>query len=213
MKILHIIPSAFSYFDDIKEKAMSLAGKQKELGFSVEAFTVQYNGLTPKQMAESSLQAPLLHFSGVYSADELISQLADFDIIHFHAPFLGIVGKICSLLKNMAYKSKIVVSYWRKPIINDLFSVYIFLYNCFYIPRLSVLSDAQLLMETGGAKLFSIEKWIKNSENIIDFNNDNNIQVINNYIPLTPDGNRIKLDIRNKEAVVCLSVYNKLIHN
>lgn len=210
MKILHIIPSAFDYFNDIKEKAMSLAEKQKELGFSVEAFTVQYHGLTPKQTAEGSLQAPLLHFSGVYNTEEVISELSDFDIIHFHAPFLGIVGKICSLLKSKANKSKIVISYWRNPIINDLFSVYIYLYNRFYIPRLSALSDAQMFMGADGSRMADIKKWIKNVNNITDFGDE---KAVNNNIPLTPDGNRIKLDIRNKEAIICLSVYNNLINN
>lgn len=210
MKILHIIPSAFSYFDDIKGKAMSLAEKQKELGFSVEAFTVQYQGFTPKQAAESSLQAPLLHFSGVFDAEEVISQLHYFDIIHFHAPFLGIIGKICGLLKNKASKSKIVISYWRDPIINDIFSVYIYLYNRFYVPKLSVLSDAQMFMEANDCSLVDIKRWIKNPNNVLNFGDE---QTINNNIPLTPDANRIKLDIRNKEAVACLSIYNKLINS
>jgi hypothetical protein len=208
MKILHIIPAGFNYFDDIKKNAMELAEKQKERGFTVEAFTIQYHGFTAKQSANTFKNTPLMIYSGVFKEQDVMSQLSGYDIVHFHAPFFGIIGKICRMLKHERQNYKIVISYWRNPIISDIFSIFIFIYNRYYIPILSSLSDAQIFLPIGSCA--RISKWLKNTDNIIDFfdspNNADNI-------PLTPAENSLKLDIVNMRVEACINIYNKLINN
>jgi hypothetical protein len=101
-----------------------------------------------------------------------------------------------------------VISYWRNPIISDIFSIFIFIYNRYYIPILSSLSDAQIFLPIGSCA--RISKWLKNTDNIIDFfdspNNADNI-------PLTPAENSLKLDIVNMRVEACINIYNKLINN
>ncbi|EKD42976.1 MAG: hypothetical protein ACD_72C00515G0006, partial [uncultured bacterium] len=46
MRVLHIIPSAFDYFDDIRSEAFKMIDAEIEMGIDAEAMTLEYGAPT-----------------------------------------------------------------------------------------------------------------------------------------------------------------------
>lgn len=141
MKVLHIIPSAFDYFNDIRATAFSLVGKLPGFGIEADAFTLQYGSASREERGEVAAKAPTQHFLGLTSVAELIVALNDYDLVHMHCPFLGAAGKIITW-KREHPKIPLVATFHRRVITPDFFSLGIVWYNRYYLPRLFAVADA-----------------------------------------------------------------------
>jgi hypothetical protein len=210
MKIIHIIPAAFHYFDDIRDGAMALAEKQRELGHEVVAYTLQYGTVTSGQNKQIGRLAPLLNFGGVYRGETVVNELNDFDVVHLHAPFLGLAGKILAW-KNLNSKKRLVITYWRYILPVDLFSYFIVFYNRYYLRRLFAAADAiicssaETFAKTRGWRLCG------NLPTLVDLGEAVN-ELERSGVHLTLPADKLKLTNADMEALACVSIYNNLIN-
>lgn len=140
MKVLHIIPAAFDYFDDIRQAAFALINKLSDYDVEAEAFTLQYGAVTRAEKRAIVSKAPGQRFLGSASIAELIGALSQYDLIHIHCPFLGAAGKIIAWKKEHP-KIPLVVTFHRPVKTPDFFSLGIVWYNRYYLPKLFAIAD------------------------------------------------------------------------
>lgn len=142
MRVIHIIPSAFEYFNDIRSQAFKLLEELNKLGVETEAFTLQYG--SPNKMEKSSIKesAPSVHSHiGDFDIDSAIASFSDFDVVHLHCPFFGAAGKILNWKKNNP-NVPLVITFYRDVRIEDAFSLFIRLYSAYFLPKIFSLADA-----------------------------------------------------------------------
>lgn len=140
MKVIHIIPSAFEYFDDIRARAFKTVSEQNSLGIAADAFTLQYGSVSRGEKAGINAAAPHQHYLGQSSFSQLVYRLADYDAVHLHTPFLGGAGALVKW-KRAHPDIPLLASYYRPVKIVDGFSVFIWLYNRFYLPKIFALAQ------------------------------------------------------------------------
>lgn len=141
MKVIHIIPSAFEYFDDIRAKAFKLIEGLYKLGLETEAFTLQYGPPTKTMKTEVSESSPSVHdYIGTTGPVGLIESLADFDIVHLHCPFFGAGEKILDWKKTHP-DVPLVITFHRPVWLVDFFSLFIKIYNWYYLPKIFRLAN------------------------------------------------------------------------
>jgi hypothetical protein len=210
MKVIHIIPSAFEYFNDVREQAMNLVEKERGLGVDAEAYTLQYGPVTSKQKGDAREEAPSLSFVSLNSGSALVDDLKNYDLVHLHAPFLGMAGSILRW-KRSDNKRPLVITYWRDVRVSDLMSAFLALYNRIYLPKFFSLSDTLIFLgndaeknTAAGRRLAKSAKYIYLEDLVIQGQNIANIH-------LTIPPNTLKLNKVDMEANACVSVYNKLI--
>ena len=142
MKVIHIIPSAFNYFDDIRSQAFKLLDGLHKLGVENEAITLQYGSTDKAQKASIKSASPSVHnHIGNFDIDSAIANFADFDIVHLHCPFFGAAGKILNW-KKLNPETPLVATHYRQVRIEDLMSLFIRFYNAYYLPKIFKLADA-----------------------------------------------------------------------
>ena len=141
MRVIHIIPSAFNYFDDIRALAFELMEGLNGLGLENEAVAVQYGTTTKKTEAAVGHAAPSRRYIGTENFAETLRDLQNYDIVHLHCPGLGALGKICAWKKNNP-GVPLVASYYRGVPLADFFSLFMILYNNFYLPRIFRSAEA-----------------------------------------------------------------------
>lgn len=153
MKITHIIPSAFEYFDDIRDRAFSWVEALGDLGVDVEVFTLQYGGKPPAEVRqEVAAVAPSRTYEKTVPVQTMTKIITtgltpkEPEIIHLHTPFLGGAGQILDFIKSRP-NAHLVVTHHRPVKFEDLISVYIYFYNHYYLPKFFTLADAILLIE------------------------------------------------------------------
>ena len=162
MKILHIIPAAFEYFEDVKKVAFRIVESQNEVGAHADAFALQYsshdisaenqknkNKFTKAMMdknAGRSAKFPTIEYKGLQAIDKSISCFNDYDIVHLHTPFFGAGRKILKW-KKLNPDKKFVISFYVDFKSKDLFSFFIKLYNSYYLPRLFKIADLLIGLE------------------------------------------------------------------
>ncbi len=142
MRVIHIIPSAFDYFNDIRAQAFALLESLHRLGVENEAVTLQY-GAAGKTLKESVRQsAPSVHsYLGDFDMGSVIKSFADFDIVHLHCPFFGAAGKILRW-KKLNPNTPLVITYYRAVRVWDLMSFFIRLCNAYYLPKFYKLAGS-----------------------------------------------------------------------
>ena len=142
MPVIHIIPSAFEYFDDIRSQAFKLLDGLHKLGVETEAFTLQYGSTNKAEKASIKSASPSVHnYLGNFDIDSAIANFSDFDIVHLHCPFFGAAGKILNW-KKLNPGIPLVITYYREVRVQDLMSLFIRLYNAYYLPKFFKLADA-----------------------------------------------------------------------
>ncbi len=142
MKVIHIIPSAFEYFDDIRSQAFKLLEELNKLGVETEAFTLQYGSPNKAEKLSIKESAPSIHnHIGDFDIDTAIASFSDFDVVHLHCPFFGAAGKILRW-KIDNPNTPLVITYYRQVKVLDLMSLIIKLYNAYYLPTFFKLADA-----------------------------------------------------------------------
>lgn len=156
MKVVHLVPAAWDYFDDIRDAVFGLIGKEIKLGLASEAITLQYNQTTPRQAKEISSRLPGLSYRGGMSGKGLAVALDEFDLVHLHCPFLGAAKDIIAWKKSRPDKP-LLVSVHRPVRIVDFFSLIIAAYNTFYQPKIFSLAARRLTFPANEVKLSQTE--------------------------------------------------------
>lgn len=141
MRVVHIIPAAFNYFNDIRDVAMAMVEAEGKMGLEVEVYMVQYGSVTERFSSEVKRVAPTRVFQGMVSGTSLVDALSSFDVVHVHCPMLGLMKKLVSF-KQANPSVPLVVTYHRSVTHPDLFSLYVSWYTNWYLPRLLRVADA-----------------------------------------------------------------------
>lgn len=199
MRVIHIIPSAFEYFGDIRSQAFKLLDGLNKIGVDTEAFTLQYGA--PSKAFKDSVKAdsPSVHdFKGNVGIDELIENLDEFDIVHLHCPFLGAARKIINW-KKLNPDFPLVVTYYRDVRFDDLFSLFIKLYNFYFLRKIFALSSIVICR--------NFEEF-QNSSGVGYMNNKSKLAVLDE---MELDKETGGLDTVEAVAVKTLVVYNSLV--
>ncbi|MBI5221390.1 MAG: hypothetical protein HY979_01120, partial [Candidatus Magasanikbacteria bacterium] len=87
MKVLHIIPSAFNYFDDIRAEAFGWLEEENNFGLESEAITLEFGSTTKQEQSEIKVVAPNRQFIGQQPISKNSESWDQFDIINLHCPF------------------------------------------------------------------------------------------------------------------------------
>ncbi len=141
MRVIHVIPSAFEYFGDIRSQAFKLLDGLHKLGVESEAFTLQYGSTNKAEKASIKKASSSVHnYIGDFDINSAIANFSDFDIVHLHCPFFGAAGKILHW-KKLHSDTPLVITYYRDVRIKDVMSIFIRFYNAYYLPKLFKLAD------------------------------------------------------------------------
>lgn len=135
MKVLHLIPAAFNYFDDIRADAFALVEQLMRLGVIIEALTVQFEAPSKTEHEEVSIVAPSRHYKGLSSIRDVETRIPEFHLIHVHAPLFGAAGRVFHWVRRWPQVPLIVTAH-RRVRTPDFFSLLIWGYNWYYLPRL-----------------------------------------------------------------------------
>lgn len=148
MRVIHIIPSAFEYFDDIRAEAFEMVDELNRQNITADAFALQYGAhsaqkKTDEEQIESGEKKPtdiMRKYVGMASGADALATLPDFDIVHLHCPFLG--GARAIIKWRLEYPGQpFVISYYHPVPFTDLFSVFVRWYNNYYLPKIFKLSN------------------------------------------------------------------------
>lgn len=210
MRVIHIIPSAFDYFNDVRASAMKLVESEREVGADSEAYTLQYGSVTSKQKGEMFVKAPSIGFISMNSSTALVDDLKNYDIVHLHTPFLGMAGNILKWKKNN-FATPLVVTYWRDVRIYDAMSAFIAVYNRIYLPRFFRLADALIFNDKNSQNKSVAGIRMTKSTKFYYMKELKNMDREGANIHLTMPPDKLKLSEVDMEARACISVYNQLI--
>ena len=141
MKVIHIIPSAFNYFSDIRARVFTLIEELQKFDLVCDAITVQYGTAIKKDVQEEIQEvAPSRDKSRLVNVPGTLASLADYDVVHIHCPILGELQDIIRW-KREHPDTTMVVTYYRSIPRSDLFSWVVIWYNAYYLPKLFGLAD------------------------------------------------------------------------
>ncbi len=147
MRVVHIIPSAFEYFDDIRSSAFALIAAEGKEGIESEALTIQYGTVTAKERRGVQTTAPKHSFQSLSSSSQAFLKLAEFDIVHIHCPTLGVARQLIAWKKSHP-TIPFVITWHRSPRWSDLFSLFIMGYTAWYMRRLFPLASAVVALSS-----------------------------------------------------------------
>lgn len=212
MRILHIIPTAFNYFDTIKGFAFQIVELQNDLGVYADAITLQYSAKDAGREKSKNLRdfakarediklgkkpkIPPLKYQGVQALHKSVSNFSDYDIIHLHAPFLGAGSEIFNWKRRNPEK-KLVVSYYNGLDNEDLFGFFIKLYNAYYLPKLFRLADLVIGIDGSGFMKTPASRYLKDYKKLV-FMIDSSVDESG----LTLNENEVKLDNQRLKQIV-----------
>ena len=208
IRVIHIVPAAFEYFEDIKSKALRLASLEREFFLDVEVLTLQYGPDSKSKAQEIKQRFSGLGLKGFYNLEQVIDRLADFDIIHIHCPFLG-VGKVWQWLKK-PHKPKLCLTFYASIENDDMFSWFISFYNWFFIPRffkiadLIIMEDEEKFIKTFGTK------YLSEGFPIVDLGYSAE-EIVRENIHLTDGVEGVKLTMEQSRAAAYFQFYTYLM--
>ncbi len=152
MKIIHIIPSAFEYFNSIRTLAFEVVEQQNQIGESVDAITLQYGTTSKRLKKEVKKSSVSRKFLGTMPAGQVIKNLDKYDVVHLHTPFLGGAHDIVKWAKNRR-QTLFVITYYYDFKDEDFIGKIIKWYNNYYLPKMFGFSNRIFV--------FGIEEFIK----------------------------------------------------
>lgn len=184
MKILHIIPSAFEYFDDIRAEAFALLKELDKLGVDADAFTLQY-GSTTKEVKTSvseivKKETPAgkvesTHkYAGLQSVTKMFGDWENYDIIHLHCPFMGAAGRILEWV-GAHPNIPLVVTFYHPMPFKDLFSIFFRWYNNYYLPKIFEAATAIICFDPVVLIRSVAGRKIKNTRKILELSRDSEL--------------------------------------
>lgn len=150
MKVLHIIPSAFNYFDDIRAKAFKLCENLNCNGVATDVIALQYGSQSKSEYELLEGNFPKLQRGESVSYDSASKDFTEYDLLHLHFPILGGVAEILSWKKNNS-KGRLVVTYYRPVIFQDIFCLLIIVYCQYYFRKIMAASDVILVLSSKSA--------------------------------------------------------------
>lgn len=221
MLVTHIIPTAFNYFDDIKQNAFKIAEELPKYGIDCKVLTLQYDQPTKKQKESVSGQggsAPSYNFSGNIDLQTGISDLINSDLIHLHCPLMGGASDILKCftafkkrkIKNA--KLPLVCTYYRPIETPDVFSLILLVYNAYYLPKLFQQADVIGVF----SQTFKPNKFNKiNLNKFVDLNVENKEEISINC-PLTNNADKLKYNNQLKASFSLsklLAIYEIVLSN
>lgn len=166
MKVLHVIPSAFEYFDDIRVEAFKILDEENNLGVEADAITLEYGAVTKKEEFEVKTIAPAKKYLGQEPVAENIKKWEYYDIINLHCPFLGEAGKILNWVSSNPDKF-LVITYHHDFQTPDFFGFLIKMYNYYYLPKLFKIASAVAFIADRYDQSKTGVKMLKNEEKAI----------------------------------------------
>lgn len=166
LKVLHIIPAAFEYFDDIKGYAFGLVGEMNKYGgIFADVFTLQYGPPTRSEKEGVGEVAPEQEYAGSAPINEIIDDFSLYDIIHLHAPFLGAARRILRWKEDSPEIPLIITLYRDVPNV-DLIAWGIKWYNNYYLPKLFKQADLVTVFPWSEKRAHQIAKQSKAEDKI-----------------------------------------------
>lgn len=183
MRVLHIIPTAFNYFDDIKSFVFSVLDYQNNAGIEADAITLQFNNQDTKperqqlkakrdealeKMArgEKKIDYPKYNYAGTQSISNALDDLSGYDIVHLHMPFFGGAKHILHW-RAQNPQTNFIVSYYYDFKTPDFFGIIIKLYNYFYLPKMFKAATAVLTLEEVGFKMSLGDLFLKDKRKLL----------------------------------------------
>jgi len=163
MKVLHIVPAAFNYFDNIRSEAFAILEEENNLGIDSDVITLEFGSTVKKEQAEVKRVSPGSQFMGQQSVIENTKSWDYYDIINLHCPFLGAASHIISWTKDQPSK-RLVITYHNDFKTPDFFSLIIKFYNLYYLPKLFSLAKAVCFFANRRSDSMSGIKMLKNDE-------------------------------------------------
>lgn len=163
MKVLHIIPSAFNYFDDIRAEAFAWLEAENNAGLESEVITLEFGFTTKQEQVEIKASAPTREFIGQQSMSQNANSWDQFDIINLHCPFFGAANEIIRWAKDRNHKS-LVITYHHDFKTPDFFSLIIKLYNFYYLPKVFFVAKAVCFLANRWAQSSAGIGLLKNEE-------------------------------------------------
>ncbi|MBU0546061.1 glycosyltransferase [Patescibacteria group bacterium] len=204
MRTIHIAPSAFEYFNDIKSVVFELVDGLTGLGQEAEVVTLQYTMPTKQERVEVREKAPATHYSGTVNFSETIKHLHEFDIVHLHCPFLGAAGEILRWKKDNP-NVPFLITYYRDIPFIDLISIYLRWYNNWYLPKLFSVADKVLCVSIDNFMDGKGRKYLKDVDKLEEFGMEGAV------VYLTESANEVKLVDRDGAVKNLAKIYNTLI--
>lgn len=194
MKVLHIVPSAFNYFDEIRSEAFAILEEENKLGIDANVITLEFGTTTKKEKEEVKSIAPNRQFIGQQSLADNARLWDQFDIVNLHCPFFGAASQILNWAKTNSKKG-LVVTYHGDFKTPDFFSLIIKFYLIYYLPKVFSIAKAVCFLSS------------RRRESLIGirtFKNDEKAFVLGGQNP--------SLDIHNGDIVPDLiMVYNNIM--
>lgn len=207
MNIIHIIPSAFDYFKDIKEVAFQLVDAMNVAGVNAAPVALEYAPPTKVERAEIIQAAPNIRpeFKGESKLTEVIDEFAEYDLVHVHCPFLGGAGKILEWKKHNP-RRPLLVTYYRDVGFTDLFSLIVRWYNAYYLPKLFTAADLVSCFSEIDFMKSNGRHWLKNMDKLAPLGGSLR------RTPLTKNSYEVKLYDEGQTINGLIEVYNLLIN-
>lgn len=209
MKALHIIPSAFDYFDDIRVEAFDLVEKLNKLGCEADAITLQYGSSPSSRKIKKEIHraAPSRIFSGIVKADDLIKEFNSYDIVHVHCPFFGAAESIERWKSDVGSRTPLVLTYYREVKVTDLFALVIKWYNSYHLPKLFKLAEAIVCPSIGEFRKSRMRRYLKDESKLFELDGSTNFSDGD----LTPTLDEVKLSGAEAWAEKQMMLYRKLL--
>ena len=195
--------------------------KLSEYGLDNQVITLQYESTNREQKRQISGRssdserpksrdkgwAPSLNYKGMVNTSSAFDQLPQADIVHLHCPFMGAGHRVLRFLRDNP-QIPTIATYYRPVELTDLISVYVSLYNAYYLPKIFRLCKVVGVFE----QTFKKYKFSGlQDKKIIDLNAQDNDDVI--VARLTNDEKRVKLNNRltaNLSATKLAYIYSIL---
>ena len=225
MRVVHIIPATFNYFDNIKEFAFSILEKQNSFGIEADAVTLQYSkhdikkdrailkekkdiALQKLLAGEIKIDYPKYNYKGSNTLSVAFEKLSDYDLVHLHAPWFG-AGEDILKWRRLNPEQPFIVSYYYDFKISDILGIMIKIYGYYYLPKILNLANVITCFDLDKFAKMSAFPMVKRKEMIlplVDYG------VLKN--PLTSNKFSVKLftdDELNQISERLINVYQLLI--
>ena len=156
MKVLHLVPSAFEYYDDIRSRVSGWLNHMPEFGVEVEVVTIYYGTTAQGMKKQTAAESPKSKFIGRVETGEVVSNWGDYDLIHWHCPFMG--GARHFLDAVISHPDiPLVVTVHRLPRFGDILEIVMYWYNRYWLRKILRVATAVALVDPN----LATEKWVR----------------------------------------------------
>jgi hypothetical protein len=210
MKVAHIVPAAFNYFDDIRNTALGLVSYLSEFDIEAEVFTVNYGTIESKDKAASPVKAGASKgkYKGLVGIKSALQIMQQCDLLHVHTPLLGAASKVLAWKKKHK-NTPLVVTYYRKVKVPDVFSLITRWYNSYNLPKLFAAANLITCFSFEDFKKNGGFKYLKDNSKLIEVDSSTNFLGDD----LTTNVDKVKLKQGEWIAYKYAIVYNTLLES